>query len=546
MTAQSVSLDSGGYQLPQYNFVPPPELTTGQTARHPVVIVGGGLAGLTLACDLAQRGVRAVLLDEDDTVGVRGASSRGIVYAQRSLEIFDYLGIYERVRAKGVTWSVGRTFDGDAQVYAFNRGARSASRQSAFINIQQFYIEAFLVERIMEIGVTDLRWRNRVTRMQSHDDHVELWVETPAGAYRLEAQWLVDATGANSALRDGMGLDAHTSRSPDRWCITDVRFNRDFPPERWTWIRAPFNDGRAVWQHLMADQVWRIDFQMGPDADPEYVSRPDVAAERLRAYLGEEVEFDFVWIGPYQYRDHLLDEFIVGRVIFIGDSAHVVSPFGARGGNSGIQDAINLGWKLALHLGGKGTAALVQSYHDERHAAAVENLKVASTTARFLASLSPMEKLFRDAVLGLAREHAFAREMVNTGRMSVGNAYPPSALAPTGALAMTNVPITLPEGRQAGVLELLRGGTHFVAVVFAENAVAGLSHERLRVYTCGAQAHQHCIGDPAGVLSAEVGAAPGDILLLRPDGYRAGVWPPSRVASVLAVLNACVAPAWPN
>lgn len=536
MSSQIITTDAGGYQLPRYEFVPPPELSGVRTEPYAVVIVGGGLAGLTLACDLAQRGVRAVLLDEDDTVGVRGASSRGIVYAQRSLEIFDGLGIYGRIRDKGVTWSRGRTFDGEDEVYAFNRAADNASRQAAFINIQQFYIEAFLVERIVELGVTDLRWRNRVTRMETRADHVELWVDTPAGSYSLRARWLVDASGANSALRDGMGLDTHASRSPDRWCITDVRFNRAFPPERWTWIRAPFNDGRAVWQHLMADDVWRIDFQMGPDADPEYVSRPDVAAERLRAYLGVDVEFDFVWIGPYQYRDHLLDAFRVGHVLFIGDSAHVVSPFGARGGNSGIQDAINLGWKLALHLHGDASETLIDSYQFERHAAAVENLKVASTTARFLASLSPVEKLFRDAVLGLARELPFARALVNTGRMSVGNDYPPSALAPAGARAQSNVSVILPGGVAGGVLDLLRGGTHFVALVFGARAPAALQHPRLRVLCLGDAGG---FADPAGDLARAAGAREGDLLLLRPDGYRAGLWPAGGQAELMAVLHAC-------
>ena len=98
----------------------------------------------------------------------------------------------------------------------------------------------------------------------------------------------------------------------------------------------------------MADAVWRLDYQMDERADPESISRPEVAGARLREQLGPDVEFEFVWIGPYQYRDHLLDTFRVGRTIFIGDAAHVVCPFGARGGNNGIQDAANLGWKLAL------------------------------------------------------------------------------------------------------------------------------------------------------------------------------------------------------
>ncbi|MSQ60233.1 MAG: FAD-binding monooxygenase [Betaproteobacteria bacterium] len=518
-----VQWSASGYTLPQYTFVPPPELADGSVRRYPIVIAGGGLAGLTLACDLASRGVACVLLDEDDTVGVRGASSRGIVYAQKSLEIFARLGIYEQIRAKGVTWSVGRTFDGDREVYSFNRQLASASLQPPFINIQQFYIEAFLVERIQTLGCADLRWRNMVTGVEQRDDHVRLMVETPAGAYELEAQWLIDATGANSPIRDALGLDAHASRSPDRWCITDVRFKKSFPAERWTWIRAPFNDGRAVWQHLMADNVWRVDFQMGQDADPEYVSRPDVAAQRLRAYLGEDLEFEFVWIGPYQYRDHLLDEFKVWRVFFIGDSAHVVSPFGARGGNSGIQDAANLAWKLALVQSGEADERLLDSYHDERRAAAVENLQVARRTARFLASLSPAEKLFRQAVLDLAREHAFARALVDTGRMSVANAYPVSRHLPQGARSVPNLP--LPGGQ--ALVDLFKEGTRFTAIAFGEAVV--INHPLVKVY--------HCARDEMEkVWAAELRCVKGSVALLRPDGYLAGVWNTADMAGIYDCL----------
>ncbi|MFM9968614.1 MAG: FAD-dependent monooxygenase [Burkholderiales bacterium] len=524
-----VQWTASGYTLPQYPFVPPPELADGSVRRYPIVIAGGGLAGLTLACDLASRGVASVLLDEDDTVGARWASSRGIVYARKSLEIFARLGVYEQIRAKGVTWSVGRTFDGDSEVYSFNRQSASTSLQPPFINIQQFYIESFLVERIQALGCADLRWRNKVTNVEQHDDCVKLTVETPAGVYEMEAQWLIDATGANSTIREGLGLDAHASRSPDRWCITDVRFNKSFPAERWTWVRAPFNDGRAVWQHLMADDVWRVDFQMGPDADPEYVSRPGVAAQRLRAYLGEDVEFEFVWIGPYQYRDHLLDEFKVGRVFFVGDSAHVVSPFGARGGNSGVQDAANLAWKLALVRKGQAHESLLDSYHGERHAAAVENLKVARRTARFLASLSPAEKLFRQAALDLARGHAFARTLVDTGRMSVANDYPASSFLPSGARSISNIPVILPSGDRGGVADLLMGAPRFAAIVFSRDAVPVIEHPLVAVYRCG-YLGESGIQDPEGKLAAELGCGQGDVALLRPDSYLAGVWQVANVA----------------
>ena len=257
--------------------------------------------------------MRAVVLDEDDTVGVRGASSRGICYAQKSLEIFERLGIYERIRAKGITWSVGRTFSGEDEIYSFNLKDESLSEQPPFINLQQFYLEWFLVDRIVELGGTDLRWKNKVLAVENEEDGVVVEVETPAGTYSLESDWFIDATGANSRIRDAMGLEVNASRGTDRWCISDVKFKVPFAVERWTWIDAPFNEGRAVWQHLMADDVWRLDYQMGEHADPEAISRPEVAGARLRQQLGPGVEFEFVWIGPYGYRDHLLETFRVDR-----------------------------------------------------------------------------------------------------------------------------------------------------------------------------------------------------------------------------------------
>jgi 3-(3-hydroxy-phenyl)propionate hydroxylase len=279
-----------GYTLPEYPFVAPPELATGEVKRHPIVIVGGGITGLTLACALADYGIKAVLLDEDNTVGVKGASSRGICYAQKTLEIFKRLGIYERIAAKGVQWSVGRTFAGADEVYAFDlrqQQTHSLSRQPPFINIQQFYVEGFLVEQIYqpapENRLVDIRWSHRVTALEQTGDFATLQLETPAGNYTLQAEHVIDCSGSRSPFRAWCGATVTAQKGDDRWCIADVRFKNPPPVERHTWIEAPFNEGRAVWQHLMADGVWRIDYQMPPHANPEEVSREDVVRARLKA-----------------------------------------------------------------------------------------------------------------------------------------------------------------------------------------------------------------------------------------------------------------------
>ncbi len=532
------------YELPSWPFVPPPELH-GAAGRHPIVIVGAGLSGLTLACDLAVRGIRAVVLDEDDTVGVRGASSRGICYAQKSLEIFERLGIYQRIVDKGATWSFGRTFSGDTEVYNFNLQTDSVSAQPPFINLQQFYIEWFLVDRLLELGLTDLRWKNRLTRIEPGDDHVSLHVDTPAGAYRLDAEYVIDATGAHSPIRTQLDLPGTTSRSTDRWCITDVRFKKPLPIERWTYVDAPFNGGRGVWQHMMGDGVWRIDYQMPEDCDTTEISQPEVAGARLREQLGPDVDFEFVWIGPYGYKDHLLESFRHGRIFSIGDAAHVVSPFGARGGNTGIQDAANLAWKLAFVVNGQADDVLLDSYDTERRAAALENLQVSSRSARFLAPQSPAEHVMRRAVLNLASRYPFARSLVNTGRMSVANAYPGSARLPAGSRTVQNVRLTNPAGETATLMHLLQGGTHGLLLCRQPQAAqadvwqTACNDLPVQVIAIGGDSGLPTWhADDAALAHLGLPEA-GSALLVRPDGYRAAVLTDSSAPQITqAIRNA--------
>jgi 3-(3-hydroxy-phenyl)propionate hydroxylase len=525
----------GGYQLPEYPFQEPPEIASGETSQHRVVIVGGGLAGLTAACALAQYGVPAVLLDEDNTVGVKGASSRGICYTQKSLEIFKRLGVYERIAAKGIQWSVGRTFAGHDEVYSFDLRQQSAynlSTQPPFINIQQFYIEAYLVERIQELGNVQLRWQNRVTSFEQDDAAATLTVTTPAGDYRIRADHVIDATGCHSPFRQWVGASVTAKTGDDRWCIADVRFGKTPPIERHTWIEAPFNENRAVWQHLMGDNVWRIDYQMAPDADPAQMSREEVVRERLARQFGADAAVEIVWVGPYAYRSECVDAMRHGRLFFMGDAAKVVSPFGARGGNTGISDADNLAWKLAAVLKSRAAPALLDSYHEERHEAARQNVLVTNRTARFLRPAAPVEKLFRDAALSLARQHLFARQFVNTGRMAIANPYTASSACDrSGGQSVQNVAFQWADGSQGELSELLRWADgRLLLLVFGASPPASLMRLRglsqtapvVCVQVLGAEdaagALEH-VRDPKGHLQGACHVFGHAWALVRPDSY---------------------------
>ncbi|HEX7888277.1 MAG TPA: FAD-dependent oxidoreductase [Ramlibacter sp.] len=497
-----------GYELPEYPFTAPPEIASGQASHHPIVIVGGGITGLTVACALAQLGVPAVLLDEDNTVGVKGASSRGICYTQKSLEIFERLGIYDRIVARGIEWSVGRTFAGTDEVYSFDlkqQNAYNLSTQPPFINIQQFYIEGYLVERIHALGNVELRWKNRVAAFEQDQECATLTVSTPAGDYRLRADHVIDATGSHSPFRQWVGASLTAKKGDDRWCIADVRFRKQAPhaTERHTWIEAPFNDSRAVWQHPMGDQVWRIDYQMAPDCDPSEVSREEVVRQRLAKQFGADADIEIVWVGPYAYRSECVDSMRHGRVFLMGDAAKVVSPFGARGGNTGIADADNLAWKLAAVMKGRAAPTLLESYNEERHEAAQQNVLVTNRTTRFLRPATPVEKLFRDAALGLARQHVFARQFVNTGRMAVANPYTrSSACEHGGGQSVQNVAFDWPDGKPGTVNDLLRWADgRLLLLVFG--AASGSALQRLQ--NLAESAPVRCVqvlgpDDPAGAL----------------------------------------------
>jgi 3-(3-hydroxy-phenyl)propionate hydroxylase len=506
----------GGYSLPVFPYRRPAELD-GSTRRHPVVVVGGGLSGLTAACDLASRDIPVVLLDDDDTVGVRGASSRGIVYAQKTLEIFDRLGIYERIAEKGVTWSMGRVLADDDVLYAFDAAKGSLSKAPPFINLQQFYIEWFLVDRLMQLEKAELRWKNRVADIALATDHAILTVETPDGSYQLDADWVIDASGLASTIRQALGAEMAAELGEDRWCISDVRFKKVLPAERWTWAKAHFNDGRAVWQHPMADGVWRLDYQMGANADPQEMANPALVRDRLRRHLGES-EVDIVWVGPYGYRTQLMANFRQGRVFFIGDAAHVMNPFGARGGNSGVQDAENIAWKLGAVLTGVADETLLETYNEERHAAAEHNIKVTGRTIRFLAPRSPFEHRLRDAVLDLARRYDFARALVNTGRLSVAYNYAGSSLTTSGGTAVPNVAITHADGTSGALSDLLRGPGAAFLVLCYPGTEPPATNASVRAVACNGMVGSLPVirGEGLNALGGE-----SEVLVIRPDQHLA-------------------------
>jgi 3-(3-hydroxy-phenyl)propionate hydroxylase len=526
------------YINPHYPYRRSPDQDAGP-ARHPVVIVGAGPIGLAAAIDLAQHGVRVVVLDEDDTVSV---GSRAICYAKRALEILDRLGVGQRVVDKGVGWNVGRVFFGEAEAYRFDLLPETGHRRPAFVNLQQYWLEEYLVDRARELPLVELRWKHRVTAVSPEADGVRLTVDTPDGPYTLQASWLIACDGARSPVRHALGLESEGQVFRDRFLIADIHMQSDFPAERWFWFDPPFHPNQSVLLHRQADDVWRIDFQLGWDADPEVEKRPERILPRLRAMLGPDAKFDIEWASVYTFQCRRMKSFRHGRVLFAGDAAHLVSPFGARGANSGFQDTDNLAWKLALVLARRAPERLLDSYDAERTYAADENILNSTRATDFITPKSRASRVFRDAVLELAKRHPFARRLVNSGRLSVPAVLAASTLNTpdvdgdfargAGAMVPGAPAADAPVGGPRGEWLLDHVGDEFTLLAFGSAVpardVAALADAAIpcRVLQVGgsAVAGLATIEDREGLVARRYDARPGTCVLLRPDQHVAARW----------------------
>lgn len=513
----------GTYRAPRYAAAPLPA----DGARHPVVVVGGGMVGLTAALDLARRGVQVVLLDEDDTVST---GSRAICMAKRSLEIFDRLGIGQWMLDKGVTWNRGEVLFRDRTVFRFDLLPEEGHHFPAFINLQQYYVEEYLVAACRATGRVALRWKHRVGGIEAAADGVVVTVEAPDGGYRLTADWLLAADGARSTVRAALGLEFVGQVFRDRFLIADVVMDAEFPPIRRFWFEPPFHAGGSVLLHRQPDHVWRIDFQLGWDADPQAELDPERVRARVAAMLGPEVRFEVEWTSVYTFRCRRLDRFRHGRILFLGDSAHQVSPFGARGGNAGVQDADNLGWKLAAVLAGAAPERLLDSYDAERIPANDENILNSTRSTDFITPKSDAARAYRDAVLELAGRYAFARGLVNSGRLSRPAVLAGSALnTPDDAAWDGGVPPGAPavdapvrdDGQEGWLLTHLARAP-FVLLRFAAPEPA--APDGIATVFVTPAPVQGALHDAAGLVVRRYAAAPGDAILFRPDQHVTARW----------------------
>ncbi len=526
-----------------------PDQDAATPARHPVVVVGAGPVGLALAIDLAQHGVPVVLLDGSHRPAT---GSRAICFAKRTLEIFDRLGCGDAMVQKGVSWQVGKVFLRDQPVYQFDLLPETGHQRPAFINLQQYHVEADLARRCAQLPLIDLRRQHAVVGIDPQAGQALLTVQTPDGRYQIAAQYVAACDGSRSTLRRLLGQESQGRVFRDRFLIADVKMAVDFPAERWFWFDPPFHPGQSVLLHKQPDNLWRIDFQLGWDADPQREKQPEHILPRIRALLAHtamrDADFALEWASVYTFACQRMAAFRHGRVLFAGDAAHGVSPFGARGANSGVQDADNLAWKLAFVLRGQAGDALLDSYGQEREAAADENIGHSSRATDFISPKSEISRLFRDATLDLARQQPFARTLINSGRLSVPAVLHGSALntpdrdvfdsAPVPGTSAADAPLT-GHGNAGWLLRQL-AAPGFHALVF-DGPGASAAARALRQGAAGtAPLWVHRL--PAnGHAAQRYDARPGSAYLLRPDQHVCARWRRPASADVRAALQRALA-----
>jgi 2-polyprenyl-6-methoxyphenol hydroxylase-like FAD-dependent oxidoreductase len=459
-----------------------------------VAVVGAGAVGLTLAGRLAQHGASVEVFEAEPRRNRIG--SKAICMQRETLEIWARLGVGERVAQRGIQWRVGRTYFRGRQLFEVHLPGDD-EHFPPFVNISQSEVEELLEARAIELGVRIHRG-HRFSGLSQDVDGVTATFDTDAGTVTHRSSYLAAADGAHSAVRHGLGVAFVGYSFDDRFLIADVRAELPFSNERHFHFDPPWNPGRQVLIHPQPDGVWRIDWQVPPETDADAERASGGLDRRIRAVIGAETSYELVWLTAYRFSQRMADTFRVDRAFLAGDAAHVMSPFGARGLNSGIADAENLAWKLAWVLRGEARPSLLGTYEAERRPVAAENLAVTDATMRFMAPHGPLRRAWRNLVLRMAPRSLWFRRRVNSGRLAepatyvvAGSQAPDAALPRVGAVA-PDVP--LPTGRLRDRL-----GHSFVAIAPGRTAPP----DRVEVV----------------VVDASTPYGTGRTWLIRPDGH---------------------------
>ncbi len=510
----------------------------------PILIVGAGPSGMIAALDLAHFGIRSILLDEDHLLN---EGSRAIAYSADTLAVWEKLGAAQAMLAKGVAWSVRHTFFRDRELFTQRFPLPAAGFLPRFFNLQQSYVERYLLDRIEATPLIKMCWDHKVTGFRQVRGLVVLRASTSTGEQEFTGQYVLACDGARSSMRRLLNLPFPGVTHRDHFIIADIRADLPPIPEPRFFFDHPANPGQTTLIHPQPDGVWRIDWQVGQEVKIEAEREPGRMDRRIRALIGD-LPYEIVWVSDYRFHQRLLEHFRHGQIFFLGDAAHLVAPFGARGMNSAVADVDNMAWKLALVLNHGAPDSLLDSYHAERWPAQRHNQVVTKRTMRFMSPANGWQRLIRNLILRLSGFYTPARRQVDSGKMIEPYTYRDSPL-----IARDDAPVQAWHGaprlggkapdaacscwegteRKSIFLRSLLG-SGFVALVFAAHpedgqpfaqaSCARLPGLPVRVYTVVEQRPDapfagEFLEDASGALASVFAARPGTLYLIRPDGH---------------------------
>lgn len=393
-----------------------------------VTIVGAGPIGMSTALLLAKQGVKVILLSAEQQLS---EGSRALVYTKRSMEILNAAGVANKVMQKALPWTHGNSIYKGQVCFRMETPVHEHDQFYPLNNLQQNWLEYYLLEEIQAQPNIEVRWGNKVVDHQQHDDVVTLTVHTPEGEYQQQSHWVVAADGGRSPIRERMQLRMQGASYEGRFVIADIRIKLDYPTERLAFFSPDWNPGNTILMHREPDDIWRFDYQLDPNISPEEALQPEnlhkAVQDQLKMIGQDHLPWEMDWSTVYSARALTLDSYVHQRILFVGDAAHLLPIFGVRGANTGFQDACDLAWKLAAVVQGWAPEKLLTSYTFDRVGAAREIIAEAGKSTRFMAPPSHGYRLLRDAVLSLSLEHEFVRPLYHW-RTSRPHAYTHSPL----------------------------------------------------------------------------------------------------------------------
>ena len=509
------------------------------TEQHPAIVLGAGPVGQTAALCLAAWGVPVVMVDtrpERDPIG-----SKALCQQRDVLDVWDHVGAGRQIADEGVTWTRAVTLYKDKELFTQGFVDRGRSPFPPFVNIGQNRTEEILDAQIHANPLITEKWGHEVISVEQDDSSITAICRTRDGSEeRITGAYLIAAPGNMGHLtRDMVGMTFEGTTFNDQFLICDIRTTLPgWELERRFYFDPSWNPGRQVLIHPCPDSVYRIDWQVPPEYDVAAEEASGALEERIRKIIGD-ADYEIVWKSVYRFHARQVDKMVAGRFLMAGDGAPLVAPFGARGLNSGVPDAENAAWKVAFAMKGWSDPSLVDTYHDERHAAAAENLEVTAATMRFLVPQNDAEWDERYRILEAAAADPAQRAHVNSGRMAEAFWYVDSPLTtpsadhtfpgrppkgedpvPAPGVIAPDVEVTLEGGEQVRVRALARQGMLVLvgADLEAEAVAAALADIK-----CPLTVLSLPLVDPDGSVAAAFDAKPGEAWVIRPDAHIAAV-----------------------